>query len=692
LAIPALLSTVAVSLAFLTGPSDRDPAAIALDHVRENLGELETLQLSDRYTSLDGVTHLVWKQRVRGVEVDGTFLGANVAADGRLINVTGDPVADLELTSVKPAITAREALGRPARLVVVPEGPRLAWRAAVDGEEVVVDALDGDVLERRSLVSHANKALVYDLQVDRRVTPRTVDLGADPSWIDRSEGGTKLQGNNAHAMSFVEFTGDPVEVAQAGGDWAFPFAFFDHAECPASGCTFDSDDGSTRLANREAHVTQAFYWVNRFHDHAMAAPIGFDEASRNFQHVNASGAGLGGDAIDVQAAHSIPGAQWRHAAEGSPPEMRLGRARHAFGYPWDVRLGDSAAVVYHEYGHGLTGRLVGDGSGACCAGAFGGALGEGWADWYAMDLLVADGLVADGPAPGEVEFASYYDTEDRTGAIDCPVSAGPPACPGAGTAGPGGYTFGDFTKILPADPLEEHTNGEIWSQTLWDLRTRLGARTARCIVTGGVRLLGGAMTFLDARDAILQSAAIVGVPQAAVWEVFAARGMGPNALLTNPPTDDFSVPASLPAPPAPSGDCGKDPAPSTVTPDPPAGSDDPPVPLPIAAALGADVKRLARAVGRLDRRRLERRGFAATGVQALTAGRFALQLATRGTTIAKGSRAAGAAGRYAIKLVTTKAGRKLLRRGRRIEATLTLRFTDAAGVTRKRSAKLVLKR
>ena len=40
-----------------------------------------------------------------------------------------------------------------------------------------------------------------------------------------------------------------------------------------------------------------------------------------------------------------------------------------------------------------------------------------------------------------------------------------PRAPGAG---PGGYTYGDFGKI--AGGPEVHADGEIWLETLWDLR------------------------------------------------------------------------------------------------------------------------------------------------------------------------------------------------------------------------------
>ena len=745
---------------FLTGPSGDDPAQVALGYVRGHRDvfgldgdDLDRLRLTDRYTSLDGVTHLVFKQRAHGIESHDTFLGANVTADGRLVNFTGAPVGDLQLDGVEPVLGARDALAAARADVRGPlllprdsrqaagadrlttfsggdesaglvafataDGARLAWRVVVVGEdsivyEVVVDGASGRRLARRSLTSFANAASIWDLHPDQNATPRTLNLGADPSWIDRSEGGTKLQGNNAHATVFVSFTGDEPEVAQVGGDWSFPATFFNHAGCPTFGCTWDTTDGQTafdtRLTNREQTTTQAFYYVNHFHDHLLAPPIGFDEASRNFEFVNSSGQGLGGDAIDVDTLRSFQNGQYVHGADGTVPQIRIGR----WQTPYDVRGSDSALLVYHEYTHGLVHRLVGAGTGSV-SGVRGKALSEGWADWYALDLVVGEGLIADGPVPGEVQFDAYLRGNVlRSEPTDCTVGASAAICPGAGTAGSGGYTFGDFGKVNDAFPSEEHFNGEIWAQTLWDLRTRVGVQTARCLVTGGLRLSPASPGFLDSRDSILQSALVVGVPQATVWEVFAARGMGVNATETAvPPDEDFTVPSDLPPPPPPTGSCGTaEPPPGGGGPEPPpsgtpgdGSTTAGPTIAQIASALGADLKPIARALKKLRiGKLLKRHGFTAKGLHALTAGRFTLELtgsapsghgaraSGKKATIAKGSRTASGAGRYSLKTKLTSKGKRLLRRAHRVNATLTLRFTPPSGPTQKRSATVKLRR
>jgi hypothetical protein len=54
----------------------------------------------------------------------------------------------------------------------------------------------------------------------------------------------------------------------------------------------------------------------------------------------------------------------------------------------DVNGGDDASIVYHEYTHGLSSRLITDSDGVeAVNSAQSGAMGEAWSDWYAKDFL-----------------------------------------------------------------------------------------------------------------------------------------------------------------------------------------------------------------------------------------------------------------------------------------------------------------
>ena len=114
----------------------------------------------------------------------------------------------------------------------------------------------------------------------------------------------------------------------------------------------------------------------------------------------------------------------------------------------------------------------------------------------------------------------------RSSALDCPVDASPVACPGRGAAGSGGYTYGDFGRVLGS--AEVHYDGEIWAQVLWDLRDAVGAAKARALVTAGMRLLPPEPSFLDARNGILlaDQALYAGADVGALWGVFARARAG----------------------------------------------------------------------------------------------------------------------------------------------------------------------
>jgi hypothetical protein len=602
---------------FLTDASGEDPLEIALGYVRRHAaafgldgGDLSALRLTSRYRSPDGVTHLAWTQTFDGVDAYDNVLFANVARDGRLVNAGGSAVGELEVGTLTPPIgaasaaaaaranaggppvapgarqqsdperTTRFSNGDRARLTILSDGAtdRLAWRAQVDGAdgvryESVVDAASGKLLLRRSLTSFLSRAAVHRDYPGAPVggDDVTVDLAADPSWLDRSDGATRLAGNNAHAYADVGGSDgvDPGEdvPASAGSDWLYPPTTFsvDGQACPLLGgapaCSWNPSDAATAATNRDQATTQLFYFVNRFHDHLAAAPIGFTHAARNFEFSDADGplgTGLGGDPVLAEAndQSGVNNANMDPAYDGEPARMQM----FLFTNP-ATNSSDTADIVYHEYTHGLSTRTVGTGAGLSAAQSQ--AMGEGWSDWYALDFLVDEGLRSDTAAAGEVTLAGYVVPGGiRTEPIDCPVGAREPACEGRGYVGSGGYTLGDMTHVIGG--FEVHADGEIWAQTLWDIRRALGSTTARALITGGMRLSPNDPSFLDMRDAILQADEVAGgAHHDALWSLFAARGMGYGAVdhgANSMPEEAFDLPPLLElqdatvADPAPGGD------------------------------------------------------------------------------------------------------------------------------------------
>ena len=218
--------------------------------------------------------------------------------------------------------------------------------------------------------------------------------------------------------------------------------------------------------------------------------------------------------------------------------------------------GDSSDVVFHEYTHGLSNRLVVDADGNSTLGDVqAGSMGEAWSDWYAMDYLINEGLEKDTSTIGDVRVGKYLTAGGtiRSEPLDCTVGAPATACPGTAAAGPGGYTYGDFGRIYRLG-AEVHADGEIWAQTLWDLRKAIGSKKAESLVTRAMELSPSNPSFLDERNSILAADLAVngGKLQKTIWKVFANRGMGYFAAALDgndaQPVEDFSMPPAASTP------------------------------------------------------------------------------------------------------------------------------------------------
>jgi hypothetical protein len=250
--------------------------------------------------------------------------------------------------------------------------------------------------------------------------------------------------------------------------------------------------------------------------------------------------------------------------DGIPPTMQM-YLFHIPGASDDPSTGDpfvpttgsfDPSVLYHEYTHGLSNRLVIDANGNSTLNDIEpGAMGEAWSDYYAMDYLVAHRLLKDTAKSGELLEGKYVAANAhliRTMAIDCPVGATTKGCTSGfdGTT-KGGYTYGGFPDVVGG--AEVHGSGEIWAQTLWDLRGALGPRVADSLITRAMSISADDPSFLDMRDAILR-ADLVGygnTHRAAIWKVFAHRGMGffagaVDGTDTTPGEDFHTPPASDP--------------------------------------------------------------------------------------------------------------------------------------------------
>jgi len=588
---------------FLTGPGEGGAEAVALGYVRAHAdafgfdtGDLAALRLTRAYTDVAGTTHLRWVQTYDGIPALDNGLAASVTTDGRLVNVLGSPHRELGIAIVAPDLSAAAALGRSLRdagaklapprllgrggaptrdtrfagghraglvLFTGPRGVRLAWRVLAHAKptqvfDYVVDAETGEVLRRSNLVDFAAEGRVFDYYPGA-AAGGTAALQSLDGWL--APGATTLTGPNVHAYLDVNSDDVAEEVSPSstppgGPTWDYPrtAVTYGSGNCPASGCSWNHTVTDSWQQNQNQSATQLFYYANTFHDHLADDPmIGFGEAAGNFEgadpvlaetHDGADGPGAGG----LPDVNHLNNANMFTPPDGFSPRMQM----YLFappGFP-AVNGADDAAIVYHEYTHGLSSRLVTDASGfQALNSAQAGAMGEGWSDWYAMDYLVESGFAPDAAADGDVILDRYVGNVRRQG-LDCPV--GPPSvdCPA------GGYTYGDFAQI--AGSPQVHADGEIWAQTLWDLRAAVGVPAARSLVTRAMELSPPEPSFLDMRNAILQADTVGGGTfRSLIWQVFANRGMGYFASTVDSadtaPVEDSTLP---PAAGGPTGSLG----------------------------------------------------------------------------------------------------------------------------------------
>ncbi len=168
--------------------------------------------------------------------------------------------------------------------------------------------------------------------------------------------------------------------------------------CPPVGCSWEDGNPSfSWTVNRNQAGAQLFYFVNRFHDYLRDTPgIAFGPTSGNFEGADRvlaqvdNGAGVSGGFPDCGHANN---AAMNVLPDGLPGlmEMYLWSGSCDLGVR-DVNGSDDAYIVYHEYTHGLSFRLITDANGVGAlntqAASQSGAMSEGWSDWYAKDYLV----------------------------------------------------------------------------------------------------------------------------------------------------------------------------------------------------------------------------------------------------------------------------------------------------------------
>ncbi|HEX7297068.1 MAG TPA: M36 family metallopeptidase [Pyrinomonadaceae bacterium] len=378
----------------------------------------------------------------------------------------------------------------------------LAWHiyAEVGPEEwyeILVDAQNGDLLLRHNLYVFEAQGTVYTEAPDKGarvlvsfVGDTTINTAA--GWMGTS---TVTTGNNVEAYLDTDANNAPDPNNGAGLSNG-------HASAANQDFTFPFSTTVDPRTQQAAVVTNLFYFNNIMHDFSYR--LGFTESARNFQVNNFGRGGTGNDSVraEAQDGSGTNNANFATPPDGSRPRMQ----QFLFTAPTPDR--DSSVdgdVVFHEYGHGISNRLIGNGSTAL-SGTQSGAMGEGWSDYWA-NTINNDGAVG--------EYVTNNPNGIRRAAYSVPAAA-----------------VHDSYADVGAGGFEVHRDGEVWAATLWDLRTQLGAALSDRLVLHGMKFTPNRPSFLNARDGILQADQDLnaGANRCAIWAVFARHGMGVSAV------------------------------------------------------------------------------------------------------------------------------------------------------------------
>jgi extracellular elastinolytic metalloproteinase len=471
-----------------------------------------------------------------------------------------------------------------------------------------VDAQSNTVLLREDLVDHQQEEPDPFWQVFPNAPPldhATVDTRDRWCWaVPTAECGRVLAGaaTSANAWDVLAATGNPSQTTDGNSsiavhnwnsndprtvgtetattrpnrDYAYDWTnqWFEDRCNPATFTSPQRNDIDAARAN-------LFAMHNQMHD--WAYHLGFTEVAFNLQRSNF---GRGGAENDPERGNAQAGgisggppafAARDNANQITPPD---GMAPITNMYLWQPIAGSFYApcvdgdydmsVIGHEYTHAISNRMVA-GPTSNLSGSQAGAMGESWSDLSATEQLNEFGLA---PIADENPFAvgPYVTSDKQAGIRNYGMNVSPLNYSDVGY---------DFVCNDPLCPLltQVHADGEIWSATNFAIREAMNARYdatypssdaalqrscaegattvdecpgnrrwIQLVFDAWLLMATGRVSMVDARDAMLAAdqSRNGGANSELLWNVFAGRGLGQNAVSTS--TDDVDPTPSFESP------------------------------------------------------------------------------------------------------------------------------------------------
>ncbi len=491
----------------LTGSSNAAPADVVRGYLRHSD---RTLSVA-RENKAKEVTHVQLTQSFEGRTVYGAYVKATVDGQGRLRSVIDDTV-DLSAGVVRTRLSESDALNvalahrfRSIEMPALHRAPRVApvivplangraeegflvetWEEKSNLLWHTVVGADGGI-RHQELRTNTDSYFIFPNHPG--ITAQTVVSGPGTGNTESPAGWVTSNttiGNNVDAY----LDRDNNNAADANGRPISATKDFIFAHDPLS--------APTTVTNQMLAVSNLFYLNNVIHDKLYRH--GFDEVAGNFQSNNFGKGGSGNDPVNAEAQDGggTNNANFSTPTDGSRPRMQM--------YLWNTLTpnldGDlDSDIVYHEYGHGLTWRMIGS-----MGGGLAGSIGEGMSDVVAIYMNGDDKV-------GEYATNNYTRGIRRYPYTNYPLT----------------YASANSTSV--------HANGEIYAATMWKLRGLwLGAGYSMDslwdTVIDGMNYTPANPEYEEMRDGIL-AASPTQAQDCLVWDAFASMGIGLNAVGTD---------------------------------------------------------------------------------------------------------------------------------------------------------------
>ncbi|QRV93482.1 extracellular metalloproteinase MEP [Ceratobasidium sp. AG-Ba] len=535
--------------------NDISPSQLAQQFLEEKLGVTPSDLLGRSGHASGSESFEYFSQAINGLPVANAV--ANVAMkDGKVVSYGANFVKPNNVAPAQPKLLLADAIlkaeqitgakfnNQPAKLeyVITDAGDAVLVHTiqvqnSKSGEwyEVFVDATTGNIPHIVNFVADASYRVV---PLDKQDPHEGYSLQIDPSDKIASPNGwhaigttpSVTSGNNVvsykSSKSAPLLIDPPIGLERGASEESSATENYDYPYIP--------DTDPSEQTNVDAARVNAFYTGNMMHD--LTYRYGFTESAYNFQKDNYGKGGIGGDRvqISVQDGSGKNNANFATPPDGLPGQMRM--------FTWDYTSPhrDGALendIVVHEYGHGVSNRLTGGGTGRCLQSTEAGGMGEGWSDalaeWTELSSSVPDFTLG------------KFVVNDKRGIRSHPYSTN--------------MTTNPLTYASLKDRNEVHAVGEVWA-VIWhgifaamiskhgftdnkfDIEGTGGNIKAMRIFIAAFMIQPCSPTFLSARDAIIQADVnkFGGANKCLLWRAFAKRGLGTGA--TSERVDNADIP------------------------------------------------------------------------------------------------------------------------------------------------------